>query len=487
MHDNFYYDVKEIGNELSRHKSKYRQLEDRYNEMSDDEKSDYVVLIFNNIIDNSDEFTDEEKEYLKEREGRLLKEYGHYYYFDSIFNMIYRLRRVKIERDVEMDSGIDGQYNNIKNLISISKGGDMDVLGHEVEHAITINYAEFNMLNEYGLTYMFEAIDSSTDLEYYDSYSYNSIMRNHMLFLSKVIGKDNLLRIYLNGDLKLLKKLLGKDCNELIQLFGEQYKIFKSNGYDNKHCDKIADKLKYIYEEKNNCLIEDDEQMMAIYEGCKSDSDIYIYPNLFSDFVISNYFNKDEQDKEYSDRFKATFFDGECEGIINYNFNSSFNVKKKELFRKNSEFFDRDLSLEKMNYFLPEDVMENVAYISKPYFHLKLYLDELGVSNSDYWAYNILNNSYPVFCSSDIFYYDEKSFNDDLKIILDNKYKELEKEGKLYELYDGFDVFFYDVGNVSEDVFKNFWNGLLKHDEESFVNIINSSKMISNSKSGKKK
>ncbi|MEE3343640.1 MAG: hypothetical protein VZS44_06085 [Bacilli bacterium] len=473
MYENFYLDTDSVNKELVLFKDKYKQLEDRYNSMTDEEKNEYVVFIFNNIIDNSDEFTDEEKNYLKYREVELLKEYGHCYYFESIFDMVSRLRRLKVERNTDLEDGIGGDYDIYKNVISVDKDGDESTLGHEVEHTITINIDKDEVLKNLkidsdGWLYLFEAMNSSSDLKYYDNYSYNSKMRTHMLFLSKIIGRDNLLKVYLNSDFELLEELLGDDYKELMQLFEKQFELyFSSLGMDYRYCDDIAEKMKDIYEKKNNCSIEEDIFMNELYTASKAYSNTAFISTLFDDKIsftkdtVIDFFDKNS--------FNTSFFciyDGDL--IIK-------DGKKDGLDTNNID----NIRIRKLDYFIPDKVIDKMVNSDKPVEYLKIYLEELGVSNSDYWAYNIYNKDYSIFCSSAIYNYDTNNFYSDLKIILEKKYYELKKDDKLNYLYYGFDVFFLDKENVSEDKFREFFNKYLNYEDGIDADyIINSSRRI---------
>lgn len=67
--------------------------------------------------------------------------------------------------------------------------------------------------------------------------------------------------------------------------------------------------------------------------------------------------------------------------------------------------------------------MYRIINNSNPYEYLVTYLKGLGVSNGEYWAYNILNDNFPIFRSSDVLGYKEDNFDSDLKIILRKRYK----------------------------------------------------------------
>ena len=477
LYANSYYNMDELNSNLLTFEDEYRQLKNNYNSMTDEEKSAYVVSIFENIIDNSDEFTEEEKKSLK-TEKLFLEEYGKYYYFYNIFDMVSRLRRVKVNRRANLRKDVGGNYEKRKNLINIDKDyvEDTSIIGHEVEHAITTH----EILNYYSHLYIMESMDSSTDLKYYDSFSYDVSMRNHMLFLSKIIGRDNLIKVYLNNDFDLLKNLLGNDYLELMQLFSKQMLLIKKDRKIYKYCDEIADKLKEIYEKKNNCLIEDDPFMNIIYEASKYDSNFHVYSTLFSD------------DINYYEVVAAECFDEVIDIDLNYSFDERPYLKTRSLnnikkYYNKKQIGDESISVRKVNYFFTDEIVKKIINSSNPKVYLRIYLEEIGVSNSNYWVYNILNNKNPVVCCSKIYDYDTLSYYNDLRIILKNKYDYLKSEDRLYELYDDFDVFFSDGKNVDKNKFCDFMMNVLNYgDNLDYEEIINKSSRETGSNSRRK-
>ena len=461
------YDGEEISINILNYRSKYKEIEKIYNNMTNEEKCNYVVSVFNGVIDGCDEFTDDEKEKLKAREGKFLQEYGYNYYFENIFDMLTRLKRLKVVK--EADLGIDciGNYSLGNDTINMEYGFDVETLGHEVEHAITVE--DVNMDSRYAYYYIMESMDSCTDLEYYNNDTYHDIMRSHMLFLSKIIGLDNLLKVYLNSDFKLLEELLGsEDYESLMELFDGQHKlVLDGSGMDSFYCEEIANKLKSIYEKKNNCWIEESKLMNTIYEASKLDSGISIYTSLFDEVQM------------YSHEVDLFCFDDDY--LIDVMFVSGVNdvsVIEEDPLKNFKEIADEPIDdhicLKKLHYLFPEKVVNKI--INHPKKYLKLYLEELGVSDVNYWTYNISNDMFPIFCCGEGFYYDEACFNEDLSIILKAKYQELKKNDRLSELYDDFDVFYYNENNVDDDKFREFCKEVVNYDKDlSVESIINNS------------
>ena len=465
------YNVEDINSNIVEFKDKYKKLADKYNNMSDEEKNNYVVSVFNDCIDSSDVFTKKEKEILKEKESVFLSKYGKNYYFYNIFNMFSRLKRIKIFRNAELGEHIRGNYSNWTNVINVDKDyiSDTPVVGHEVEHAITVT----KILKDYSYLYFMESMDSCTDIEYYNDLSYSDKMRNHMFFLSEIIGRDNLLKVYLNSDFNLLKKLLNDDYYELMNLFGMQMKGFRENHGDSDVCDKIAEKLKDIYEKKNNCSIKDDKKMSILYDSSKAISDYHVYSSLFSDSIIyCNTVGAMCLDKIIEIDLKYVYLNNK-EYLMTYSLNNiKINYKKKQNNNSIPSF-----AIRKVDYLFDNKIAKKIINHSNPKVYLKLYLEEIGVSNSDYWTYIILNDKYPIVCCSKLYNYDVKEYHNDLSIILKAKYKQLNSDNKLYELYDKFDIFYLNKNNVNEDDFRIFCKEVLKNDEDYLVDdIINNSK-----------
>ena len=124
--------------------------------------------------------------------------------------MTSRLRRLVVKKNVDLEDGIGGFFDSSQNEIVMDTDMSNASLSHEVEHAITINHQKLPDYYNYdvamGLHYLDESMDSSSDLTFHGASSYFSRMRTHMLFLSKIIGREKLLKYYFNHDFKLLEK-----------------------------------------------------------------------------------------------------------------------------------------------------------------------------------------------------------------------------------------------------------------------------------------
>ena len=264
------------------YRSKYKKIEEEYNNMSNEEKCNYVVSVFNGLIEGSDEFTDEEKQFLKEKEGEYLGKYGYNKDFDKIFGSVSRLKKIVVKRDVSLGVDCLGNYSLDNNTIGLEYGSDVKTLAHELDHANTVDDVNEGIKN--GYYYIMESMNSCKDVKYYSNDTYHDRMRTHMLFLSKIIGVDNMIKVYENSDFELLEKLIGDQYEELIELFGEQHElILNGSGMDAYYCDAIAEKLKDIYEKKNHCWLEESDLMNTIYQASKLDSYVTIYTTLFDD------------------------------------------------------------------------------------------------------------------------------------------------------------------------------------------------------------
>ena len=169
---------------------------------------------------------------------------------------------------------------------------DEDSLSHEVTHLITgassYNYNKF----------ILESITSSIDAHYYNCSSYDWIMRNQVLFLSEIVGRDNLIKSYISGDIKYLEDLICRystkeQCDKLLNLFNEEYAILYSNE-DEFDVHRFIDvnyessiMLKNIWEKKMEKKINEDAICFAIYNSCLYNSDYKIGSDLFYDDVFS--------------------------------------------------------------------------------------------------------------------------------------------------------------------------------------------------------
>ena len=463
-----YYDTEKISINLFNYRDVYKELEDEYNNMSNEEKSNYVISVFNSLIDNNDEFTDAEKEDLKKYEGSFFREYGYNYYFENIFDMVSRLKRVKVRRNKELGKNAYGEYWNRSNVIILKNDIDNEALAHEIEHASTID----DGIPSHD--FIMESIDSSTDVWYYGCNSYYSTMRMQMIFLSEIIGRDNLIKVYLNSDFKLLEELLGEDYDELMVLFENEFNDV-NNDVNNDVLDEeltlpVANKLKEIYEKKYNCKLYENRRMQVIYDGCIKEPTISDTNTFFEDNLSIT-----------RDGVNLVFLDDE---IIIDNFR--YTVKGNDIsatyinkpVKKNKKEKSEPMGRKKLAYFFPPKVVDKVINSKNPKRYLKVYLEELGIYDSGFWTYNLLNDKYPVLRNVDGFYYNEDYFYGDLSIILADKYKYLKDKNELDDFYKDFDIFYLDQSNFDDNDFEEFFDNSLDYDDklsgEDVINMYNS-------------
>ena len=427
MYSEMNYDVDKARVGVIEMPSVYSELEQKYNNMSNDEKSAFVADVFSRVINSSDEYTEEEKKQIINREGVLLEQYGYNYYFRNIFDFLVLLDSIEIRRNVKLDTAAGLYYSN-SNLIELEEDSS---IAHETEHAITGNgisalYAHF----------ILEAMNSSTDRHYYGKNSYIKEMRMQMLFLSKIIGKDNLLKCYFNGDFDLLKNLLGKRANSLLGLFSKEYDCFKAHfKIDDKLVKMTVDEMMDIYKENNK---EIDPDVEFIYQCCLPNS-----PYNCDETIFSNTLN-------YKVRSIFNFIDGTFLNkniLMKYDLDTNKSLVMHDCFNSSN---NKGFRYEKLNFLFNKNIVKDITLADSSVNYLENYLKKVGVSDVDFWVYNILNNDCPIAVSIEGFDYDKKNFKVDFKKIYQDKYNYMIGNNKLIDIYMDMRVF----GNSRDEYFR---------------------------------
>lgn len=370
-----------MGLEINIDDNCYDILKDSYNQMTQEEKTSFVINVFEAAIDRNNEITLEEKEYLKEYEGEFLQKYGYLYDFENIFDMCNRIEDTDILRSQEFERDFtSGTYNQVKNVIKIESETNHEVLAHEIEHAMNSNSQIPSFIEE--------AMNSSTDLEYSNYKSYTNEMRSQVLFLGEIIGRDNLINCYLNDDIELLTSLIGQEYLNLFTIFEQEMESIHNNGcITNDLLLQAQEKLKDIYETKFHKKVTDDELIFIIYSSCITESNYHI---------ISTIFYEDEF-KYYGPSPKHYLIDGSIVQCDNLEYIMDLSTKQSKINLSNIDFYQSkyDLTLQKLDYLFTLGRAVYLNYDGLIEDNLKNYLKELDVSNIDFWTYNILNN----FCS----------------------------------------------------------------------------------------
>ena len=448
------YDVDKVKYGIFEYPGVYVELEKKYNEMSDSEKSAFVKDVFSRVINSSDEYTEEEKKNIIDKEGELLSKYGYNYYFKNIFNFLILLDSIEIRRNVELKMAA-GRYSPSSNIIELENDSSNP---HETEHVIT-----GGGFSESYRHFILEAMNSSTDKYYYGMNSYIKSMRMQMLFLSKIIGKDNLMKCYFNGDFDLLRNLLGKRADSLFNLFGKEYDYFMEHfTIDDKLVRKTVDEMMNIYKEKNE---EVDSGVEFIYKCCLPNSLYLCDETIFSDVL------------EYKTCSRFDFIDDTFLNknlLMQYNLETNNSVMINNFDNKSNSIF-KNIAFEKIDFLFCDDIATEIVSSNSPEDYLEGYLRKVGVSNVKFWVYNILNGDCPIAVNIEGFNYDKNNFNEDLRKIYQEKYRYLVENNKIKDIYININVF----GNEGNDYLKlerfNYLiKNVLKDSEVDVYKIVNS-------------
>lgn len=288
-------------------------VNDKYDRLSDGEKNEYVSKAFLKLLDNSDEFSEEAKEEAS-KVSYFLNDYGYLYDIDDLANLESRLFLVDIKYDNLEEVPMVAYYNYQNNRIVTSKNIH---LPHELSHLGSNLYCKF----------VAESITSSLDFQYYNDSSYNFLMRNEVLLLGEIVGRENLIKSYISGENfdDLMKCSFSKEeYSKLLKLFDKAMIYFSDESCS--YIDfvivnyEIRDILKGAWERKYDKKINEDAIAWAIYNSCWVNSSYMLKSTLFYKdefcFDCCNYmeglddsFVIDVDDRNYTIKTATDYYD----------------------------------------------------------------------------------------------------------------------------------------------------------------------------------
>ena len=389
-----------------------------YNGLSKEDANEYVVNLFCDLIDKSDEFSFSEKDALKENISLFLGDWGYLYNKDSLVNMETALYLLDYEVDESLteDSGVLGMYMPFYVRIVMDDESNYADLSHEVTHTITTDLDDY--LGECRL--IDEAISSCIDREYYDNLTYIPLIRDQIFFLSEIIGRENLLSCYVNSDYDYLSELIGEDNKDLLDMFEREYKAIRNGfSFDSELVQDIAVKMRNMYEDKYGHDVSDDAIVYAVYMSCLPNNSYEMEGTLFYNDNISfeydgckivlNVSDRNNRIEDFSDYLVLN--DGE---YVNNVIESSFDEVIRDY---NNGGVNNDL-LYRMSILFREDVCYSILNSDDSVGTFMNYLRTLGISDDEI---KIVTYKFVTDCVSD----------EEYAILYGDKFKYLYDNGRL--------------------------------------------------------
>lgn len=268
-------------------------IETKNNKNFEDTNNYITVDEMINLINNSTNLNEEEKEYLiNENFFEDIVEYINYGINSQI--IAYKLVDMDIvdftEEEKEWKTDSNGFYDegnllHVKNYNGLTKDNH-DTVSHEFIHMFDNIY--------YNYPYVHEASDSLFNYEYYtkESKSYSE-QQIRLKVLMEIIGPEIIWKYYfgVNSDEILensIKNYLNEEeSKELLELF--KTKKSKNDNIDIEEVHKRVDELLGImYYNKHNDYIYNDEIITAIYNNLVISRN---YFNITNQIIPSSYFN----------------------------------------------------------------------------------------------------------------------------------------------------------------------------------------------------
>lgn len=383
-------------------------IEDDYSNLSNEEKNSYVVNLFCNCIDRKDNLSIEQKNYLKENVSKFLGGWGYLYDREDLVKMEAALSNVNLYVNNKLYDalGCDGLYAPELGVIYLDDVSDVNALVHEFGHLVTYDPLKypFNSLIE-------EAITSSIDYTYYNYNSYTPLIRNQILFLSEIVGRENLMKCYISSDYNFLIELIGEDNEDLLDLFDKEISDIRSSfSVDDDVVLEIANKLESMYEERYNKKIEEDAIAYVIRQSCLPDSLYDVRETLF-----------------YKDDFCYYYGDNKCVLSVGNRDNICNNISGDRLYGyeneimmyciKNNYFCGRNIDMGNMIIsLLGEEVFYEIMNSDNSVKEACDYLKLIGIVDYDLTLYNILYNNLSDEEVARIYYNEFKRLYNDNKI-----------------------------------------------------------------------
>lgn len=282
-------------------------LKDKYYDLSDEEKNEYVVKTFCESIDKNSNLDLETKEDIK-GVSSFLSDWGYLYDIDDLIDLETNSLLLSVNNNSDTNSVsklISADYEPINNVVTIYGDSVDSKLQHEAVHSITHPY-NYN-------SFVDESIVASIEQSYFDSSnSYYDVMKSQVLFLGEIVGRENLLKSFVSGDQKYLEDLIMKcsskeDCDKLLKLFNEEIYFVRYGIIMKDYFEQSNELLKKMYENKYNKKINEDAIVYAIYNASFVDSNYKLSSTIFykEDFyfgVLDEYGNISSFDISVYDR-----------------------------------------------------------------------------------------------------------------------------------------------------------------------------------------
>lgn len=450
-------------------------IKEKYETLTKEEKNNFVSSFVINKVESNDEFSYEQKELVKKDLTPFLSEWGYLYEVDNLLGVNETLEKIKIGYYDKFDNDdIKGQYIAVRNRICLLNGNNK-YISHELDHSITVG-AKYQLNKSIKRTDQFpsiilEGINSSIDLTYNNNDTYNNQIRSQMIFLSLIIGRENLMYCYQNCDYDKLIELIGRENEELITLLNKEYSEFVDNGYelDEKTCKQVADKMKDMYEKKYNCKIDETTLPMIIYKLSQTTCDYRCEETLFYENKFTYYIIETKNEQKYEEKY---IIDTEKDEL---DLDNSLKVNK---ILYNHSHKQEEMINKKLKYLIVPEIYENIlnksTYI-EALDYLETYLRNTGIKHPEIFINLTLSNE-PLFQYKSYGYYNDKDeYMEDLVKVYQNKLEYLQSKNKEYLIYDNYQNIFKenndDIFNEKYiiDFMKKVSNN--KYDEKSLIKL----------------
>ena len=189
-----------------------------------------LIILCHKYIDVNDNYSEEQKEYLKKTWKNYLIDQGIYFELNASLEMLENLTTINIAYESTKDSTILGDYSASNHIITLYEGYDLNTILHETEHASkTDETNNFWWLHEGYAGAVCGAYGSR--LTYYDENEY-------LLLISEIIGKEEVIKNIINKTeeeiLQQLSDKTGESIENIKELNNKMYNKMLSSYYE-KH------------------------------------------------------------------------------------------------------------------------------------------------------------------------------------------------------------------------------------------------------------
>lgn len=252
-------------------------------------------------INQNENFTFEQREYLSETFSLYLQDYGDCYDFQASLYMLNNLAGVDVKYKELHEDGILGTYSDKSNLITMYTN-DEQCFTHEGIHcsnptldpgALCEGYADavsssygFAAINEFQPGYL-----SYKRVYYCDANEY-------LLLISEIIGKEKTMYYLINGKEKELVQTIAyvtsTDISDIESLFSSMNKqIVATQNFKDKTANSLASQIRQ------------ELARLAILANKENENNFIIQNAINHDYILSSSFLLDEY--SYLDTYEANY------------------------------------------------------------------------------------------------------------------------------------------------------------------------------------